>query len=103
MAKGEKIILEGGANHTKGAEGVGGWLCLTAKEIIFKSHALNIQVHETAIDLKQIKEIQAFNNLWIIPNGLRVVTKSGRIEKFVVNDRKSWIREVNYAINSLND
>ena len=93
----KNIIMEGVANHFKGAESVGGWLCLTEKEIVFKSHNFNIQKHKTVIPLNQITEVKTSSTLGFVPNGLQIITNSS-IEKFVVNKRKDWIRKINVAI-----
>lgn len=90
------IIFEGGANHFVGVESVGGWLCLTAKELIFISHNFNVQNHQTAIPLNQISEVNTSLTLGV-PNGLKIVTNSG-VEKFVVYGRKKWVQEINKAI-----
>ena len=80
----EKIEFSKSANHFKGIEGVGGKLFITNKKIIFKSHAINIQNHELHIEFFDIQSIQFYNSLGILPNGLMIITKSGKKEKFVV-------------------
>ncbi|EJE7234751.1 hypothetical protein FC820_00790 [Clostridium sporogenes] len=101
VTNGKNVIMDGGANHFKGAESVGGWLYLTSQELIFKSHAFNVQKHETVIPLNQIVEVKAVSNLGFIPNGLHIVINSGTIEKFVVNNRKTWAKKINDGVSSL--
>lgn len=101
ITKGKIIILEGGANHFKGAEAVGGWLYLTSDEIIFKSHAFNFQAHQTVIPLEQVVNVKTVATLGLIPNGLQIIINNGTIEKFVVNNRKKWIEKINNTISSL--
>jgi len=101
VTHGKKIVLDGGANHFKGAEGVGGWLYLTSEEVIFKSHAFNIQSHETVIPLDKIAEIKIGSTLGFIPNRLQLVLKNGVIERFVVFNRNTWVEQLNSAISSL--
>jgi hypothetical protein len=93
----KNTIMEGVANHSKGAESVGGWLCLTEKEIVFKSHNFNIQKHKTVIPLNQITEVKTSLTLGFVPNGLQIITNSS-VEKFVVNKRKDWVQKINAAI-----
>jgi len=97
---GKQIIMEDGANHFRGKESVGGWLCLTKDEIIFKSHNFNVQNHQTVIPLNQITDVKPSLTLGIVPNGLKITAK-GNVEKFVVNTRKEWIQKINEAILSL--
>ncbi len=96
ITNGKEIIFEGGANHRKGKESVGGWLCLTKDELIFQSHKLNIQRHKTVIPLNEITEIKT-SLTYIVPNGLQIIT-SNNVDKFVVNTRKKWIKEIEEAI-----
>ncbi len=93
----EIVLLSGGANHLQPREAVGGWLYLTRDALHFKSHGFNVQVHQTVVPLAEIKSIETFNMLGIVPNGLRVVTLNGK-ESFVVNKRKRWIREISAVI-----
>lgn len=95
----KNIILEGVANHFKGMESVGGWLCLTKDEIVFKSHKLNIQNHQTVISLQQITEVKTSLTLGFVPNGLQIITHNA-MEKFVVNKRREWINKINEAISN---
>ena len=72
ITQGKSVIMDGGANHLKGAEGVGGWLYLTPDEVIFKSHKFNIQVHQTTMPLDDIEEVRAVRTVGLIPNGLQI-------------------------------
>ncbi len=38
----------------------------------------------------------------IIPNGLEIKTKEDKIEKFVVNNRKVWVKKINETISLMN-
>lgn len=96
---GKKIIFYGAANHFKGKESVGGYLYLTKKEIIFKSHKLNIQVHEEVIPIEQISEVNIALTYGLVPNGLYITTLTS-VEKFVVFNRKKWLSEINDVITS---
>ena len=59
LLENEKLIKEGGANHFKNMEGVGGWIYLTDKRMFFKSHSVNIQKYELSIPLHKISEAKA--------------------------------------------
>jgi len=96
---GETVLLQGPANHWKGAEAVGGHLCLTRARLRFKSHGFNVQVHEASYPLGSIQSVEPARSLGIIPNGLLVVLDDGRREKFVVNRRGEWVEKVRAAVN----
>lgn len=91
---GEEILHEGPANHFLNREAVGGWIYLTPRRFLFRSHAVNFQPHELSIDLSDISKAQPVMTAKIIPNGLRIVTRSGRDERFVVEDRRRWCHEI---------
>ncbi|WP_044212524.1 hypothetical protein [Flammeovirga sp. OC4] len=88
------IIYAGDANHFKGVEAVGGRLYLLKEKLLFKSHHFNVQNHQTTVGFNQIQEVNYFNTLGFIPNGLSIKLHTGHIEKFVVNNRKTWKKEL---------
>ena len=84
----------GPANHKKGLEYVGGSLLLTSKQLNFKSHNFNLQNHEEKFPLNEIRSIKRCNTLGVVPNGFSIKLVDGREEKFVVNGRDEWIRQI---------
>jgi hypothetical protein len=86
----EHIVFESAANHFKGIEGVGGKLYLTNKRLIFKSHKLNIQNHQLAINIADISGIGRFKTLGLVNNGLIVSTIHNNTERFVVEEADAW-------------
>lgn len=93
---GERLLKQGPANHFRGWEGVGGWLYLTDKRLLFRPHRFNLQNRELAIPLEEVVDVQTCATAWVIPNGLRVLTPKGA-QRFVVEGRQSWVAEVNQA------
>jgi hypothetical protein len=91
---GEDLVKEGGANHFRSIEAVGGWMYLTDRRLLFRSHSLNVQRHELSIPLETISEAKPRMTFGIIPNGLEVKTIDGNTEKFVVEDRKGWVKKI---------
>jgi hypothetical protein len=94
--EGEDLLKQGPANHFRGWEGVGGWLYLTDKRLLYRSHRFNVQNHELSMPLGEVVEVQTCLTAWVIPNGLRVVTTQGT-ERFVVEGRRSWLEEISQA------
>lgn len=94
--EGEPILKQGPANHFRGAESVGGWLYLTDKRLLFRSHGFNVQNDEMSVALAEITEAQTCATFGFIPNGLRVLTPSGA-KQFVVEGRKSWVAMITQA------
>lgn len=91
---GEKVIFYGPANHFVGKESVGGYLYLTKKKIMFKSHNFNLNVHEMIIPIYEIYKIEAIRTLGLVPNGIEITAKNN-LERFVVFNRKIWIENIN--------
>lgn len=93
-ANSETLIYSGGANHFLNRESVGGKMYLYPTKLIFKSHGLNIQTHELTIELSQVSNVDYYNSLGFVPNGLIITLKSGAAEKFVVHKRQFWKSEI---------
>lgn len=94
------ILYSGGANHFYNREGVGGMLYLLPDSLEFKSHKLNLQVHQVQIPLDRIEEVEYFNVAGFVPNGLFLKLKDGKKENFVVNNRKIWKDEIKKALST---
>jgi len=92
--EGKPVLRSGGANHFINGEAVGGKLYLLTNKLQFQSHKFNVQNHGQTIDLDQIKEVNFYNTLGLIPNGLEIMTLGGQTEKFVVNGRRFWKEEI---------
>jgi hypothetical protein len=90
----ENILFQTGANHFKGAEGVGGKLYLTNKRLVFKSHKLNIQNHEFSTNLTDIEKVDRYKSLGVINNGLTITTKDKKVDNFVVEQADDWIEKL---------
>ena len=90
----ETILFETGANHLKGAEGVGGKLYLTNKRLVFKSHKFNTQNHELSINLPGIDKVDRYKTLGFVNNGLAVTTTGNVIERFVVQQPHQWFSQL---------
>lgn len=94
ISGGQKILMEGGANHFKNKESVGGYLILTDKELIFKSHNINIQNHHLIIPLNQITGVKTSLTLGVIPNGLRIITNTAIEEFDMMKEKFSFLTRV---------
>jgi hypothetical protein len=96
VLKDEQLLKQGPANHFRGVEGVGGWLVLTDKRLLFRPHRFNAQKQDLAIPLGEIQKAESYSTAWVIPNGLRVTTTQGQ-ERFVVEGRQTWVDVISQA------
>lgn len=94
-----ELIMEAPANHVYKGEGTGGRLYLFADRLHYKSHKENINNHETCIPLKEIREAKPHNYAGIISTGMWIIRKDNTIEKFIVGNRKEWIKQINHLLN----
>ena len=95
--RGEHVLWEGVANHFVEGEGVGGYMWLTDSRLLFVSHRANVRPHELTIPLHEVREVRAARTLRLVPNALNVDTASDTTERFVVEDRGAWAREIQHA------
>lgn len=75
----------------RGMEAVGGRLQITSRRIIFRAHRFNLQIMPSEIPLDNIADVSPSNTMGFVPNGLRIVLKSGIEYKFVVWGREGLI------------
>ena len=97
------IIKTGVANLTRGLENVGGRLTLTATELSFTPHALNIQTQPVSIPLQSVTSTSLgftfFLNIPVFPNALIVESQTGPY-RFTVYGRKKWQLAINSALSN---
>ena len=84
LRENEVVELSRPANHFLGIEGVGGRIFITNQRFVFKSHAANLQAHELTVEYSEIRKVTFYNTLLIVPNGLMLILKNGKKEKFAV-------------------
>lgn len=94
----ETIIKEGPANHFLNGEGVGGWIYLTDHRFYYKSHKANLQNHELPIALDSIIRADKAHSAGIIPNQIHLTLQNGKVEKFVVDSARDWVKTLDNLI-----
>lgn len=95
LAAGETLLREGAANLQRGMEAVGGYLFLTDRRLLFRSHGFNVQDGDTEIPLARIHGARPcwtrlFGVLPLVPNSLSVATDEGHY-RFVLFSRRQWL------------
>jgi hypothetical protein len=91
---GETFEYSSPANHFLNLEGRGGRLALTKTHLMFMPHVTNLQKRGLRIPRAEIAGVAAVKTLGLVPNGLAVTLKSGKIERFVVDDRDAWVAKI---------
>ena len=90
LQEGERLLMEGLANHRLNREYRGGFLRLTNRRLAFRPHASNAQNDPLDIPLSHLAGAETMLNLSFLPNGLRVKTTDGDSHDFVVCGRTRW-------------
>lgn len=94
IPKNEVLIKEYGANLFRGKEGVGGKIALTNKNLIFKSHKINIQTGETIINIEDISGYEVKNRLFnLLKNDVTLKTTE-KDYRFIIQGRDEFITEL---------
>lgn len=96
----ELPIHRGPASVWRSVEPVAGTLTLTRDRLLFEPNALLIQGGPISIPLREIAKVEAGNSLFVFPNQLVVVRRSGRVEKFAVRDRDEWLAHVRHQLSA---
>lgn len=94
LPAGETLEQQGWANHFMRIEARGGRLYLTNRNLIFQPHKFNLQSTGVVIPRAEIANASKCMTLWVLPNGLMITRRDGTKERFVVSDRKDWIRRI---------
>lgn len=95
----ERVLREGGANHQRGPETVGGHLRLTTRTLRFTPHRLNVQTEVTEYPVDAVVGARpvwtkVFGFLPLAPNSVAVDFADGSEQRFVVPRRGPWIEAI---------
>jgi hypothetical protein len=89
----EPVLRHGAANHFLGPLAIGGWLFLTDRRLYFDPHRVLQFAKPKDWALESIEVAAPCRTLGLVPNGLRLTLRSGRVERFAVGfkDRAGWV------------
>jgi hypothetical protein len=93
---GGALVLDGPANLQRGWEAAGGWLALSPDWFCFTPHRVNWRVGRLLIPTSAVLRAWpcwtwVFGVLPVWPNSVAVETAGGRVYRFVVADRHTWV------------
>lgn len=90
MNPNEMVIKAGNSDHVSNGSTIKGKLILTNQRVYFKPET-NGQTHPNVeIWPDEIKDVMFYNNRLLFSNGLNIITKDGKENKFLVKDRSDW-------------
>ena len=88
----EMIIRAGDSKIRHYDQQVSGKLIVTNQRIYFKTLTDQNRKHDREIAPGEIRELMFFNTMWLIPNGMNIITKNGDEIFFTVKNRNEWAR-----------
>jgi hypothetical protein len=88
----ETIMMAGNTKLRFQDHQVDGKLIITNQRIYFRSLNENFRECDREITPSEIRDLIYFNTLWIIPNGMKIVTKNGSENEFIVRNRNEWAK-----------
>jgi hypothetical protein len=81
----EKIISQGLMNHFRRMIADGGIGYISPERLIFVPHKLNLSNKEVNIPFSEVESITNYKICGIFDTGMKIIMKSGKVEKFVIN------------------
>ena len=88
----EMIIRAGDSNLRHDDRQVQGKLIVTNQRIYFRSLERNNGHLDREIGPGEICDLFFFNTLWLIPNGMNIITKKGEEIQLTVKNRNEWAK-----------
>lgn len=88
----EMIIRAGNSSLRQHDQQVQGKLIVTNQRIYFKSLNNETRHYDREIVPGEIRDLFFFNTLWLIPNGMNIVTNQGEEIHFTVKNRCEWAK-----------
>ena len=88
----EMIIRAGNSSLRHVDRQVQGKLIVTNQRIYFRTLQDDNKCCDREIIPAEIMDLIFFNTLWIIPNGMSIVTRNGDENQFTVRNRSEWAK-----------
>ena len=90
MNPNEMVVKASDSSYLSNGDTIKGKLILTTQRIYFKTEANGKECRDVEIYPNNIKEVMYFKNRPILPTGLKIITKDGTENRFLIKNRASW-------------
>jgi hypothetical protein len=94
MNPNEVVLQASDGTYVQNGSTIKGKLILTTQRIYFKAAKNGDSSSDREIYPDQIEDVLFFNEKLLFPNGLMVVTRDGKENRFLVKKRKSWSEKI---------
>lgn len=91
MPEGEKVLLREPVVYL-GQRRQRGMLVLTPGKLFFLYRPLHMERPNLVLPLSDLGEVQVFNQMGILPNGMEIHTLQGEKYAFLTDQRKRWMQ-----------
>jgi hypothetical protein len=88
----ETIIMAGNSKMRHSALEVQGKLIVTNQRIYFRTLKEGCRGWDREITPSEIRDLIYFNTFWLIPNGMKIITRNGDENQFIVSNRNAWAK-----------
>jgi len=88
----ETIIMAGNTKMRHLDQQVQGKLIVTNQRIYFRSLKESFRDCDREITPAEIRDLIYFNTFWLIPNGMKIITRNGDENQFIVSNRNEWAK-----------
>lgn len=90
---GEELIRWQAARREQEDHSASGHLYLTGERLVFVAHEFSRPSDGLSMPLQEISSVRAGRSMGVLPNAVEVV-RGGVCDRFVVGDRRGWIRQL---------
>jgi hypothetical protein len=94
MNPNEVVLQASDGTYMNNGSTIKGKLILTSQRIYFKAIKNGNPSSDREIYPDQIEDVLFFNEKLLFPNGLMVITRDGKENRFLVKKRKSWSEKI---------
>jgi hypothetical protein len=94
---GQPVLEKSCVNHFRGIIADGGVGYLLNDRFVFHPHKLNLSTKDLTILLSEIEQVQSYK-IMFFDTGLKIILKSGKVEKFAVNKEDEFYTKLLNAL-----
>lgn len=90
----EMVVKAGDSRYMNNGDTIKGKLILTTQRVYFKPEVNGNPSSHIEIYPKEIEDVMFFNEKFLMPQGLNIVTKNGDQNKFLIKKRNDWSKMI---------
>jgi hypothetical protein len=88
----EVVLKAGDTNQIVENKTIEGKFIVTNQRIYFRTLKEGCRGWDREITPAEIRDLIYFNTFWLIPNGMKIITRNGDENQFIVSNRNAWAK-----------